>query len=63
MADVMDLAQELFGIPVSCREALGELTVQYSIIRSSVGSEQQIERLIGSVPDRDKMTQIGRAHV
>lgn len=56
MADVMDLAQELFGIPVSCREALGELTVQYSIIRSSVGSEQQIERLISSVPDRDKMT-------
>ena len=35
---------------------MGELTVQYSIIRSSVGSEQQIERLIGSVPDRDKMT-------
>lgn len=56
MADVMDLAQELFGIPVSCREALGELTVQYSIIRSSVGSEQQLERLISSVPDRDKMT-------
>jgi len=56
MADVMDLAQELFGVPVSCREVFGELTVRYNTVKSSIGTDQQLERLLTSISGRNKMT-------
>lgn len=56
MTDFMDLAQELFGTPESCREVFGELTARYNIFKRGIGTEQQIKKLISSVPEGDKMT-------
>lgn len=56
MTDFMDLAQELFGTPESCREVFGELTARYNTVKRVIGTEQQIKKLINSVPEGDKMT-------
>ena len=56
MTDFMDLAQELFGTPESCREVFGELTARYNTVKRGIGTEQQIKKLINSVPEGDKMT-------